>query len=132
MARYFPGRFSPSTACARLLAAGLKGRKSGAGFYRYENGAEFVNDVATVSLVRARRGAATDGEQERESVADHLMSVMTAEAKRCLDEGVVKSPDDVDFALLNGAGFPAFRGGLFRIALPHVPSAFSRALSIST
>jgi 3-hydroxyacyl-CoA dehydrogenase/enoyl-CoA hydratase/3-hydroxybutyryl-CoA epimerase len=40
------------------------------------------------------------------------MRVMTTEAERCLDEGVVRSADDVDFALLVGAGFPAFRGGL--------------------
>jgi hypothetical protein len=42
------------------------------------------------------------------------MRVMADEAERCLEEGVVKSADDVDFALLSGAGFPAFRGGLLR------------------
>ena len=47
---------------------------------------------------------------------DHLMSVMIAEAQRCLDEGVVKSPDDIDFDLLSGAGFPAWRGGLMHYA----------------
>ena len=49
-------------------------------------------------------------------LCDHLMSVMVDEAKLCLEEGVVKSPDDVDFALLSGAGFPAFRGGLMHWA----------------
>jgi 3-hydroxyacyl-CoA dehydrogenase/enoyl-CoA hydratase/3-hydroxybutyryl-CoA epimerase len=44
------------------------------------------------------------------------MGVMIDEAKRCLAEGVIKSPDDVDFALLSGAGFPAARGGLMRYA----------------
>jgi len=41
---------------------------------------------------------------------------MIAEARRCLDEGVVKTPEDVDFALLSGAGFPPARGGLMRWA----------------
>jgi 3-hydroxyacyl-CoA dehydrogenase/enoyl-CoA hydratase/3-hydroxybutyryl-CoA epimerase len=41
---------------------------------------------------------------------------MVDEATRCLAEGVVKSADDIDFALLSGAGFPAFRGGLMRWA----------------
>ena len=45
-----------------------------------------------------------------------LMRVMTEEAERCLAEGVVQSADDVDFALLSGAGFPAFRGGLLHWA----------------
>jgi hypothetical protein len=33
------------------------------------------------------------------------------------------SPDDVDFALLSGAGFPAFRGGLMRWAAESGQSA---------
>jgi hypothetical protein len=48
---------------------------------------------------------------------------MIDEARLCLAEGVVRSPDDIDFALLSGAGFPAFRGGLMRYAEqmpPHV------------
>jgi 3-hydroxyacyl-CoA dehydrogenase len=40
------------------------------------------------------------------------MRAMVDEALRCLDEGVVTSADDIDFALVSGAGFPAFRGGL--------------------
>jgi 3-hydroxyacyl-CoA dehydrogenase/enoyl-CoA hydratase/3-hydroxybutyryl-CoA epimerase len=44
------------------------------------------------------------------------MDVMTGEARRCLDEGVVHSNDDIDFALLSGASFPAFHGGLMRYA----------------
>jgi 3-hydroxyacyl-CoA dehydrogenase/enoyl-CoA hydratase/3-hydroxybutyryl-CoA epimerase len=53
---------------------------------------------------------------EPAAIVDRLMGVMIAEARRCLEEGVIKSPDDVDFALLSGAGFPAFRGGLMKYA----------------
>jgi hypothetical protein len=41
---------------------------------------------------------------------------MIDETKRVLAEGVLKSPNDADLALLLGAGFPAFRGGLMRHA----------------
>jgi hypothetical protein len=51
------------------------------------------------------------------------MRVMVAEAERCLAEGVVKTPDDVDFALISGGGFPTFRGGLMR---------WARATGVST
>jgi hypothetical protein len=51
------------------------------------------------------------------------MRVMVDEARRCLDEGVVKSADDIDFALLSGAGFPAFRGGLMHWAQAVRPRA---------
>jgi 3-hydroxyacyl-CoA dehydrogenase len=44
------------------------------------------------------------------------MAAMVAEARMCLETGVVRSPDDVDYAMLKGAGFPAFRGGLMRYA----------------
>lgn len=112
MAHYFPGRFMRATACTRMLAAGLKGRKNGAsrGFYRYEAGSEAVNDHETRPLV----GAVDDLARNPELITRQLMGVMVAEAKRCLAEGVVKSADDIDFALLSGAGFPVFRGGLLR------------------
>lgn len=112
MAHYFPGRFQATSICARLLAAGLKGRKNGAssGFYAYADRKETVNpEMAKFAAGRTSAPAAA-------AIADRLMGVMVAEARRCLDEGVVKTPDDVDFALLSGAGFPAFRGGLMRWA----------------
>ena len=115
MEHYFPGRFVRTTICARLLAAGLKGRKNGAssGFYVYEGRKEALNPaVGAFASPAHSHGSALDAK----AIADRLMGVMIAEAQRCLDEGVIKSPDDVDFALLAGAGFPGFRGGLMRHA----------------
>jgi 3-hydroxyacyl-CoA dehydrogenase/enoyl-CoA hydratase/3-hydroxybutyryl-CoA epimerase len=112
--RYYPKRFVPSRTCAAMLPARLRGRKNGAssGFYSYAGGAETLNDEATRSLARPVGAPASN---PRETVA-RLMGVMIAEAKRCLDERVVLTQDDVDFALVAGAGFPAFRGGLMRYA----------------
>ena len=41
---------------------------------------------------------------------------MIAEAARCLDEGIVQSPGELDLAMVMGTGFPPFRGGLLRYA----------------
>jgi 3-hydroxyacyl-CoA dehydrogenase/enoyl-CoA hydratase/3-hydroxybutyryl-CoA epimerase/enoyl-CoA isomerase len=41
---------------------------------------------------------------------------MVIEASRCLEEGVVESPFELDMAMLMGLGFPPFRGGLLRYA----------------
>jgi 3-hydroxyacyl-CoA dehydrogenase/enoyl-CoA hydratase/3-hydroxybutyryl-CoA epimerase len=115
MAHYFPDRVSRTSLCARLLAAGLKGRKNGAssGFYAYMGREETLNPaVATL----APPAHARSDKMEPSEIVDRLMGVMIAEARRCLEEGVIKSPDDVDFALLSGAGFPAFRGGLMKYA----------------
>ena len=53
---------------------------------------------------------------EPAAIAERLNGVMIDETKRVLAEGVVKTADEADFALLLGAGFPAWRGGLMRYA----------------
>ncbi|HNC24440.1 MAG TPA: 3-hydroxyacyl-CoA dehydrogenase NAD-binding domain-containing protein [Opitutaceae bacterium] len=112
MAHYFPDRFRSTTVCRRMLEAGLKGRKNGAssGFYAYADGKETLNP-AMVAFAPAAKSALTGA-----TIAERLNRVMIDETKRVLDEGVLKSADDADFALLMGTGFPAFRGGLMRHA----------------
>ncbi len=41
---------------------------------------------------------------------------MFVEATRCLEEDVVKNARYLDMALIMGAGFPAFRGGILKYA----------------
>lgn len=113
MEHYFPQRFTRSTACARLLAAGLAGRKNGAstGFYTYAP-KEALNDAMTRHIT----GRIGEPGLSAVEITRQLMHVMANEAELCVAEGVVQSADDVDFALLSGAGFPAFRGGLLHWA----------------
>jgi 3-hydroxyacyl-CoA dehydrogenase len=42
--------------------------------------------------------------------------LMINEAARCIEKEVVSDPEDVDFAMITGAGFGAFRGGPLRYA----------------
>jgi 3-hydroxyacyl-CoA dehydrogenase/enoyl-CoA hydratase/3-hydroxybutyryl-CoA epimerase len=95
-----------------MLAAGMKGRKNGAGtgFYTYTGGQEALNPA-----MRALTSGAVSP-LTAEAIAERLNRVMIDETKRVLDEGVLKTPEDADFALLMGTGFPAFRGGLMRYA----------------
>jgi 3-hydroxyacyl-CoA dehydrogenase/enoyl-CoA hydratase/3-hydroxybutyryl-CoA epimerase len=51
-----------------------------------------------------------------DEIQKRLMAVMIAEAKRCLEENVVASEDDVDVGMVFGTGFPPFRGGLVKWA----------------
>jgi 3-hydroxyacyl-CoA dehydrogenase/enoyl-CoA hydratase/3-hydroxybutyryl-CoA epimerase len=112
MQHYFPDRFTRTTITQRLLAAGLKGRKNGesAGFYDYTGGKETLNAAA------AAFGPPEKTTLEPAAIAERLNGVMIDETKRVLAEGVVKTADEADFALLLGAGFPAWRGGLMRYA----------------
>jgi 3-hydroxyacyl-CoA dehydrogenase len=41
---------------------------------------------------------------------------MVNEAARCLEESVIASPEDADYGMILGTGFPAYRGGPLRFA----------------
>lgn len=112
MAHYFPDRFTSTTICARMLAAGLRGRKNGdsSGFYAYADGKETLN-AAMAQFVPAENNSPGSA-----AITDRLNGVMIDETKRVLAEGVVKTPEEADLALLLGTGFPTIRGGLMHYA----------------
>ena len=47
-----------------------------------------------------------------EEIRDAVLEALADEIRHLLEEGVVESPKDVDTALILGAGFPFFMGGL--------------------
>jgi 3-hydroxyacyl-CoA dehydrogenase/enoyl-CoA hydratase/3-hydroxybutyryl-CoA epimerase len=108
----------------------MLGRKTGAGFYKYEGKAQAPNE----SLAQWRR--ALHGEPEgaegpnippdwnrdprlrlnEEELAHRLIFLMVNEAARCVEENVVDSPEDADYGMILGTGFAPFRGGPLRFA----------------
>lgn len=102
MSAAFGERFAIPTIPKERLEAGALGKKSGSGFYRYENGKETPEAVTTREPARI----------PSEEIAARLVDLMRAEAQHCLDEGVVRSADDIDLAMILGTGFPPFRGSL--------------------
>ncbi len=45
------------------------------------------------------------------NIQSRLFDVIAKEAGKCLDEGIVSSPEELDLAMIFGTGFPPFRGG---------------------
>jgi 3-hydroxyacyl-CoA dehydrogenase / enoyl-CoA hydratase / 3-hydroxybutyryl-CoA epimerase len=108
----------------------MLGRKTGAGFYKYEGRTQAPNE----SLAQWRR--ALHGEPEgaegpdippdwhrdprsrlnEEELAHRLIFLMANEAARCVEENVVDSPEDADYGMILGTGFAPFRGGPLRFA----------------
>jgi 3-hydroxyacyl-CoA dehydrogenase / enoyl-CoA hydratase / 3-hydroxybutyryl-CoA epimerase / enoyl-CoA isomerase len=103
-----------------MFEAGRFGQKNGRGFYSYapdRKGApkKSVDPAAHEilrPLVRNERGS-TIGDEE---IIDRMMLPLLIECSRCLEDGTVGTPVEVDIALVYGLGFPPFRGGAFRYA----------------
>lgn len=108
----FPERVAPAPQLEALVKEGLLGRKSGAGLYRTWSGRRTLDPLAARLLrpERERRPASL------EALAERMTLVMVNEAAHCLAGGVVADAGTLDLALLYGAGFPPWRGGLLRHA----------------
>jgi len=109
----------------------MLGRKTGAGFYKYEGKTQTPND----SLSQWRRASAVAGGGDpgnnegsattrpaspppatADDLPNRLVFLMVNEAARCVEEKVVDSPDDADYGMILGTGFAPFRGGPLRYA----------------
>jgi 3-hydroxyacyl-CoA dehydrogenase / enoyl-CoA hydratase / 3-hydroxybutyryl-CoA epimerase len=94
----------------KMQDAKLLGRKTAAGFYKYEGKQQTPNEA----LQEWRQES---GEKfGLENITNRLVYLMVNEAARCLEEKVVASPDDADYGMVLGTGFPVYRGGPLRFA----------------
>lgn len=111
--RAFGERMEPAPLLAQMVEAGRLGKKSGRGFYRYAGGRRTKVAPELAKEFNLPRGAKPLPAAE---IVDRLLLPMLNEAVRCLEEGVVAEAAAVDTALLFGAGFPPYTGGLLRYA----------------
>ena len=113
-----------------LVAAGRLGRKSGAGWYAYEDGRR-VPDPAVTELVakaRAERGIAVAA-LSRETIQNRAMAAIVNEALLVLEDGIAARPSDIDLVLINGYGFPRHLGGPLWWAKAQERTKLEQALS---
>ena len=111
----FGDRLAPSPALQALERTDRLGRKNGKGFYVYEGGLEQHPDPSIYDQLGAVAGGERRSMPTRE-IQDRCLLPMVNEAARILEEGIARSPGDVDLAMITGTGFPPFRGGLLRWA----------------
>ncbi len=108
----FPDRVPSPEAIVAMVASGRKGRKAKRGFYRYD--ASGKSEGPDASVYAELPGWCADPEARASEAATRIMAVLADECVRCLEEGIVASPDEADTGLVLGLGFPPFRGGMFR------------------
>jgi 3-hydroxyacyl-CoA dehydrogenase/enoyl-CoA hydratase/3-hydroxybutyryl-CoA epimerase len=111
----------------------MLGRKTGAGFYKYEGKTQGPNEAVEEWRKGPRHSERSEAKSRNpvakpkgdstgsfdsawDDVAQRLVLLMVNEAARCVEEKVVDSPEDADYGMILGTGFAPFRGGPLRFA----------------
>ncbi len=98
----------------RICEEGRFGQKTGAGWYRYEEGSRTpIPDPAVEEIILAVSGELgferrdiSDGE-----ILERCLYTLVNEGAKILDEGLALRPGDIDVIWIAGYGFPVHRGG---------------------
>ena len=98
----FGDRFFVSENLRRIVAAGKPG------YYLMEGGRPVLDPEVAALLATPEAPVALSAQEVRSRVLEALAD----EAHRMLDEGVVSAPMDLDLAMITGAGFQFWNGGL--------------------
>lgn len=85
---------------------GRKGKKEGKGFYDYPAG-----DKKSLWKGLSEYFPIATIQPDVEIVKQRLMHLQALESMRCLEEGVLRSPEDADIGSILGWGFPPYTGG---------------------
>lgn len=96
----------------RICENGWFGRKTGQGFYIYDDDGPRPNpDALAIIDAEREKAGVTPRSFSPEEIVSRFMTAMIAEGARVLEEGIALRPIDIDAVFLNGYGFPRFRGG---------------------
>ena len=105
-------RYSPIA--DRVCELGRYGQKTGAGWYRYEEGSRApISDPAIHELIA---GVSAELGIERRTIGDdeivpRCLYPLVNEGAKILEEGLALRASDVDVIWMHGYGFPRYRGG---------------------
>ena len=103
----------------RMCELGRFGQKTGAGFYRYENGNRTPQpDPFVIELIRTvgRDAGIKPRRVEDDEIVKRCIYALINEAANILDEGIAIRASDIDVVWVHGYGFPNWRGGPLRYA----------------
>ncbi|MEM7653479.1 MAG: 3-hydroxyacyl-CoA dehydrogenase NAD-binding domain-containing protein [Pseudomonadota bacterium] len=96
----------------QLCAAGRMGRGVGKGWYDYNGDGEVPSgDVEDIIIAESKRKGISRRELPSEEIVGRALATISKEADLLLTESVIEAPEAVDVVLVNGYGFPRWRGG---------------------
>jgi 3-hydroxyacyl-CoA dehydrogenase len=97
----------------RLCEQGNFGQKTGAGWYKYEGGANKGPNPDAVRFAEeaAKQNGVTRRTISPEEIVERTVYALVNEGARILEEGIALRPGDIDIVYVYGYGFPPARGG---------------------
>ena len=103
----------------RLCEMGRLGRKTDKGWYDYSNNPKGSRDPIVKNLIisEANRKGITRQSLTSEKIIDIILTTMQQEGQKILGEGIAQNAQAIDVVMINGYGFPRWRGGpMFMVA----------------
>ncbi|WP_119275064.1 3-hydroxyacyl-CoA dehydrogenase NAD-binding domain-containing protein [Taklimakanibacter deserti] len=95
-----------------ICERGRFGRKTGSGYYNYANTPPTPDEetLAIIAEERRRKGI-SPRKFTADEIMDRILLAMINEGARILDGGIALRASDIDVVMVNGYGFPRWRGG---------------------
>jgi 3-hydroxyacyl-CoA dehydrogenase len=118
------------TIADRLCEAGRLGRKTGAGWYRYDAEGRRAADPAVAAIISANATVLPRRAFDVAEIQGRALAAIVNEAQLVLEGGVAQRPGDIDVALVHGYGFPAWEGGPLFWHSRQDPHLFAKALDM--
>jgi 3-hydroxyacyl-CoA dehydrogenase len=112
--KLLPARTRVPLVLDKLYAMNRLGQKTGAGWYKYDEGSRTpIPDPEVEGLIAktAKEAGIARREISDSEIVDRCFDVMINEAAHILEEGHASRAADIDVIYLTGYGFPNFRGG---------------------
>ena len=115
-----PQRPSRYTELPDLMVSelGRNGQKAGKGWYDYEptigKGRKGLVSKEMEEFIKRFLGSTSSKSQlemTQEEIVERVLFPLVNEGFKCLEDGIVREPSDIDVIYLYGYGFPAWRGG---------------------
>lgn len=109
----FGDRMKPPAAMHKVIEDGRKGRKNGKGFFTYDGpgGKKGPVDGSIYPVI-----GWTHKPIPAQEIADRCWMQLLNETVRCMEDGIITEPRDIDIGVIFGFGFPPFRGGILHAA----------------